>query len=195
MNKKNIAKLSGIGVILLAFTGSTAASDSAVADFSVQKTQNLNFEKHFNVIETSISVKKFSRGDYKIVTTQPWKKPEVASKRLSDRELIDILKSVGFSGQGLRMAWAIVQKESSSRPYAHNDNPATGDNSYGLFQINMFKSLEASRLKKYDLENNEELFDPITNAKIAYQISNGGKNWSAWTTFDTASKIVSSFPG
>jgi hypothetical protein len=29
----------------------------------------------------------------------------------------------------------------------------------------------------------EDLFDPATNAKVAYHMSNGGKNWSAWTTY------------
>jgi soluble lytic murein transglycosylase-like protein len=92
------------------------------------------------------------------------------------------------------MAWAVVQKESTSRPYAHNDNPVTGDNSYGLFQINMFRGLEASRLEKYNLDKNEDLFDPYTNAKIAFKISDGGRNWGAWTTYTKAKSILSQFP-
>jgi hypothetical protein len=63
---------------------------------------------------------------------------------------------------------------------AHNDNENTGDNSYGLFQINMIGSLGPDRLKKFDLDQNADLFDPVRNAEIAFFMSNGGKNWSSW---------------
>lgn len=99
---------------------------------------------------------------------------------LSKKELINILESVGFSGENLVVAWAIVMKESTGRPYAHNQNRKTGDNSYGLFQINMIDSLGPARRKQFGLSSNEELFDPYKNAKIAYKMSNGGENWSAW---------------
>jgi hypothetical protein len=44
----------------------------------------------------------------------------------------------------------------------------------------MIGSLGPARLKQFDLENNKDLFDPYTNAKIAFEMSNGGKDWSAW---------------
>jgi len=91
-----------------------------------------------------------------------------------------LLSSVGFEGDQLKQAWAVVMKESTGRPMAHNQNSKTGDNSYGLFQINMIGSLGPARLSQFGLSNNEELFDPLTNARIAYIISEGGKNWSAW---------------
>jgi hypothetical protein len=115
--------------------------------------------------------------------------------RLSDQELISVLKKAGFSGNGLKMAWAIVQKESTARPFAHNDNPSTGDNSYGLFQINMRGDMGPSRRDKYGLSSNDELFDPMTNAKIAFKMSNGGKAWGPWTTQKKALEILSQFPG
>jgi len=103
-----------------------------------------------------------------------------AKDRLSPQQLKDLLHSVGFRGQALRQAWGTAMKESTGRPMAHNQNSKTGDNSYGLFQINMIGSLGPSRLEKYNLESNEDLFDPLTNANIAYQMSDGGNNWSAW---------------
>lgn len=115
--------------------------------------------------------------------------------RLSDQELISVLKEAGFSGDGLRMAWAIVQKESTARPYAHNDNASTGDNSYGLFQINMRGSMGPDRREKYDLETNEDLFDPLTNATVAFKMSRSGTAWGAWTAYPLAQKIVHQFPG
>ena len=91
-----------------------------------------------------------------------------------------ILQEAGFEGKNLRMAWAVAMRESRGHHNSHNDNPATGDNSYGLFQINMLGSLGEQRRAKYGLEHNTDLFNPIRNAKIAYQMSNGGTNWSSW---------------
>jgi hypothetical protein len=102
------------------------------------------------------------------------------SKMLKPKELKNILELAGFDGENLKIAWAVVMKESTGRPYAHNQNRKTGDNSYGLFQINMIDSLGPARRKQFGLSSNEMLFDPLVNAKIAYQISNKGKDWSAW---------------
>jgi hypothetical protein len=102
------------------------------------------------------------------------------TRPLKPLQLKHLLSSVGFEGDQLKQAWAVVMKESTGRPMAHNQNSRTGDNSYGLFQINMIGKIGPARLEQYGLSNNEELFDPLTNARIAYIISEGGKNWSAW---------------
>lgn len=133
--------------------------------------------------------------DVKIVETMPQLKEHNANKQLSDSELISVLREAGFSGYGLKMAWAIVQKESTAHPFAHNDNAATGDNSYGLFQINMRGSMGPDRREKYDLSSNNDLFDPLTNAEVAFKMSRGGEAWGAWTTHRNAAQIVSQFPG
>jgi hypothetical protein len=114
----------------------------------------------------------------KIVKTE--KKEYAKNEQLSPKELRDMLSGVGFRGEALVQAWAVAMKESTGRPRSHNKNSDTGDNSYGLFQINMIGSLGPARLEKYGLESNKDLFDPVRNAKIAYQMSDGGKNWSAW---------------
>ena len=102
------------------------------------------------------------------------------SKMLSRKQLKNVLETAGFKGEALKVAWAVAMKESTGRPYSHNKNRETGDNSYGLFQINMIDSLGPARRKQFGLSSNEELFDPVRNAKIAYFMSNGGENWSAW---------------
>lgn len=194
-NKKNITKVGLIGVMLLGITEcSMIAAPAAIAEFTKPQTQTLKESKPLNILESVEQNKRFSRLDVEIVTTSPWMKPETQAIVLSDKELISILRSVGFTGSSLEMAWAIVQKESNSRPYAHNDNASTGDNSYGIFQINMRGAMGPERLKRYGLESNEDLFDPFTNATIAYKMSNGGQNWSAWTTYKKAKSIVSEFP-
>jgi hypothetical protein len=102
------------------------------------------------------------------------------NEQLSPKELKAILYEAGFRGKNLKEAWAVAMKESTGRPRSHNDNPNTGDYSHGLFQINMIGSLGPARLKQYKLDSNKDLFNPLTNAKIAFQMSNGGKNWSGW---------------
>lgn len=99
---------------------------------------------------------------------------------LSAEELVSVLKYVGFTGSYLKQAWAVAMKESTGNPKAHNKNSKTGDNSYGLFQINMIGSLGPARAEKYDLDSYDDLFDPYINAAIAHQMSKGGKNWGAW---------------
>ena len=71
-------------------------------------------------------------------------------------------------------------KESHGHALSHNTDERTLDNSYGLFQINMYGSLGANRREQFNLTSNDELFDPVVNAKIAYYMSNKGNNFSAW---------------
>ena len=100
--------------------------------------------------------------------------------KLTKTELVDLLHAVGFKGEALRHAWAIVMKESRGNPLSHNGNRDTGDNSFGLFQINMVDSLGQDRREKFSLEYNAQLLNPVVNAKIAYHMSNQGENWVAW---------------
>lgn len=99
---------------------------------------------------------------------------------LSDKQLLDLLKAVGFKGKGLRTAWAVAKAESNGRPFAFNGNVKTGDSSYGIFQINMLGSLGPDRKDKFDLDLNAELFSPVTNAEIAFYMTKGGIDWRAW---------------
>jgi hypothetical protein len=100
--------------------------------------------------------------------------------RLTKTELVDLLHAIGFKGEALRHAWAIVMKESRGNPLSHNGNRETGDNSFGLFQINMVDSLGQDRRDKFSLEYNAQLLNPVVNAEIAYHMSKQGKNWIAW---------------
>jgi len=100
---------------------------------------------------------------------------------LTDDELKHLLTLVGFKGSALKTAWAVAKKESNGRPKAHNQNPATGDNSYGVFQINMLGSLGEDRREKFSLLTNSDLFNPVKNAQIAFYMSNEGQDWSSWT--------------
>lgn len=114
---------------------------------------------------------------------------------LSDKDLVLVLKAVGFKGQDLKEAWAVAKKESNGRPLAFNGNTKTGDNSFGIFQINMISDLGPERREKFNLRTNSDLLNPVINAKVAYHMSNGGKNWSAWKGMTAKTKMwMKKFP-
>jgi len=99
---------------------------------------------------------------------------------LSDKDLYLLLKTVGFEGKALKMAWAVAKKESNGRPLAYNGNRNTGDHSYGIFQINMIGNLGTDRRDKFELKSNQDLLNPVINAQIAYHMTKGGEDWSSW---------------
>lgn len=123
--------------------------------------------------KTEVQLKKETLEKYSNTVYKP-------SEMLSDIELKELLAAVGFEGKALKTAWAIAKRESNGRPLAYNGNRNTGDSSYGIFQINMLGSLGTDRKEKFNLKSNVLLFDPTINAEIAYHMSNGGKNWTAW---------------
>ena len=114
---------------------------------------------------------------------------------LTNVELKKLLHAVGFRGQALVKAWSVAKKESNGRPLAFNGNLKTGDSSFGLFQINMLRDLGPERRAKFGLNFSAELLNPVLNAQIAYHMSNGGKNWSAWHGITPKTKVwMSRFP-
>ena len=82
------------------------------------------------------------------------------------------------------MARCIARHESTNRPWAVSP---TGD--YGLFQINartwfgrVAVWLGGPRGYRRFYVQRRWIFDPLYNAKVAYVISHGGRNWYPWTT-------------
>ena len=102
------------------------------------------------------------------------------STQLTDWQLKNLLSAVGFKGKHLIEAWAVAKKESNGRPLAFNGNAKTGDASFGIFQINMLRDLGPDRRKKFGLNYNADLLNPVLNAQVAYYMSNEGKDWSSW---------------
>ena len=106
------------------------------------------------------------------------------AKELTAKELVQLLAAVGFEGKSLKTAWAVAMRESRGHPTSHNTNAKTGDNSYGLFQINMIGSLGVDRLAKFQdkigITKMSDLFNPVANAKAAYYMTEGGTDWGSW---------------
>lgn len=102
---------------------------------------------------------------------------------LTASQIAQVAREGGFPESAIPTAVAVALAESSGDTNAHNTNRLTGDNSYGLWQINMLDKMGPERRKAFGLSSNNELFNPITNARAANRMSNGGKNWGPWSTY------------
>jgi hypothetical protein len=96
----------------------------------------------------------------------------------------DLIKKAGGTNEEARTLAAIAQAESSGNPRVHNLNARTGDNSYGLWQINMLGRMGPDRRAKFGLSSNEALFDPATNARVALAMSRAAHGYGDWSTFN-----------
>ena len=129
-----------------------------------------------------------STGNYTPPSTSGMKTSSTLGYQYSILQLVQLALSVGFKGNNAAIAAAIAFAESSG--WSANDTIKSGlykitdppETSYGLWQINMTGSEGPRKRTKYGLSSNEELYDPNTNAKIAYMMS-GGSNFSAWSAY------------
>ena len=110
----------------------------------------------------------------------------VGRGKLSAKQIADVARQAGIPEDKIPTMVAIAMAESGGNSEAHN--PKYPDNSFGLWQINMLDEpgyqLGAERRQKYGLSSNEELKDPLTNAKAAFDILNsqGLGAWSVYTS-------------
>lgn len=99
---------------------------------------------------------------------------------LTRTEVEGYARKAGFTGNDLNIAVAVAKAESGWNPNAHNSQPP--DDSYGLWQINMYQNLGPTRRKQFGISSNAALFDPATNAKAAHMVYQSS-GWKAWTTY------------
>jgi hypothetical protein len=161
-----------ISVLLISAFSTYVQGSSANQTSTVEKSQTK--QEIQNAIDKEIEAHKVKIRELRLKQFSEQKTP------FTDEELAQLLSAIGFEGKALKVAWAVVKKESSGRPLAFNGNTRTGDSSYGIFQINMIGGLGVDRRAKYDLNTNTDLFDPVVNAEIAFLMSNKGENWSSW---------------
>ena len=116
----------------------------------------------------------------------------IATGKLNIDEVLFLLREVGFPEEVMPQMLAIALAE--NEPLNANtitDVPRTGDLSYGIFQINMKGDLGPARRKMIGIKSNEELLDPLTNAKAAYAVwdearkfkNNKGDGLNAWSSY------------
>jgi hypothetical protein len=116
----------------------------------------------------------------------------IAPGILTLAQIMFLLREVGFPEEVVPKMLAIAKAENPTlNTSIVNNTPETGDLSYGLFQINMKGDLGPARREMFGIKSNEELFDPLTNAKAAYAVwkeasgfkKNKGDGLNAWSTY------------
>ena len=105
------------------------------------------------------------------------------SGRLSKEQVKTLALNSGFTDAESDIVVKIARGESSFNPKAHNDDSSTGDNSFGLMQINMLGNLGPARRKQFGIESNDALFDPQTNMNAAYQVYKERGSFEPWTVY------------
>ena len=103
------------------------------------------------------------------------------SKVYTKSEIAQMLRQAGFPESEIPTMTAITMAESGGRSDAFN--PRGQDLSYGLAQINMINKLGPERRLQFGLKSNEELYDPMTNLRVAKSIydQQGLNAWGAYT--------------
>ncbi len=107
-----------------------------------------------------------------ITTTAPVAATTAPGKALSATALDATLRRAGFSGDGLRTAWAVAMRESGAVPDIVSKPNGNGTLDHGLFQIN-----DVHRGSWIDFDR---LGQADYNASVAYRMSKGGTDFSAW---------------
>ena len=113
------------------------------------------------------------------------------------RDLELLARQAGFDSSISPTIAAISLAESGGNPRAHN--PRYPDDSYGLMQVNMLDEpgylLGTERRRRYGLQSNDQLFDPLTNMKAAKDIydSQGLGAWSVYTSGAYKNHLPESF--
>lgn len=109
--------------------------------------------------------------------------------KLTPTEIKNILVQAGIPEQHHDLMVAVAMAESSGDPNAIGDKKLVSDKwdeSIGLFQIRSLKNPSAfGEVDK--LRQKDKLFNPIFNAKAAYEISKKGRDWTPWTVFNNDS--------
>jgi hypothetical protein len=106
-----------------------------------------------------------------------------AGQVLTQDQIEDVLRQAGWPEEEISLMGADAFAESTGRTGVVNNNPATGDDSWGMLQVNMIGDIGPYRRQKYGLSSNEDLLDPVTNARVALDIrrSEGIQAWGAYT--------------
>lgn len=108
---------------------------------------------------------------------------------ISQSDLYSLALQAGLPADRARVAAAIAMAESGGDPNQHNNNAATGDNSYGLWQINMLGAMGPDRIRQFGITSNNDLFNPATNAHAMAILSKNGADFNDWSAFKSGSYL------
>jgi hypothetical protein len=141
--------LGGVLVLMMILSGSSLSIANATNEQVYAKSAPITAEATQPVVSTT--------------------KAEKPKKKECKNWLVRELRAVGFRGNNLREAWAIVMRESGGR-----EDAISATNDYGMFQFNR------AAWSGQDWWNSNKLLTREYNAKVAFRISRGGKTWYPW---------------
>jgi uncharacterized membrane protein len=116
----------------------------------------------------------------KIIRDTASAETNISQGNVSIEQLKQLATSAGFSSNEISTMASIAMAESGGNSRAHNKKRP--DNSYGLWQINMLDEMGPERRKQFGISTNEELFDPLTNARAA-KIIRDRQGFGAWSVY------------
>jgi hypothetical protein len=90
--------------------------------------------------------------------------------------IFELARNAGFPPVVAVTMTAIALRESGGDASLHNGNAASGDDSWGLWQINMLSPQVAALAKANGIVDEKQLLDPATNARIAHALWGGHNN-------------------
>jgi hypothetical protein len=109
---------------------------------------------------------------------------------LSEREIAQYAYAAGFRGERLAQAVAIAIAESNGKTDLRGDTDrvdAKWGPSVGLWQIRSLQPAQRDNYPhEYPLREPRGNLDPLTNARHAYTISQGGREWELWASYGGA---------
>lgn len=182
------------------FTGTLVVTAEAAERFTPSKAVQLGgvgpYDGVYLITDTSLTLDGASPATVSIATpVNPEPQPAGGtgaggvSAGGGSKKLRDLLAEVGFKGAHLNEAVGIVVAESGADAHAIGDThlvDAKWGPSVGIFQIrslrnpSAFSGNDALRIKS-------RLRDAHYNARVAFKISRGGADWSAWSTWNDGS--------
>jgi hypothetical protein len=98
------------------------------------------------------------------------------------KDLLKLGLSQGLAPEKAITMAAVALGESGGHPGSHNNNRSTGDNSYGLWQINMIDELGPERARALGIKDYNQLKDPNVNSRAMKMILNS-QGLNAWSVY------------
>lgn len=147
----------------------SSSGGGSISDL-VNQSQSTSLAAFFAAAKSGNATPENGVDERRAMSDNPTRAGATNNRRLSGAQVADFAYGAGFRGSDLVTAVAIAGRESSWMTGAHNPNRSTGDDSYGLMQINMIDSLEAYRLQLFGINDKQDLFDPSTNMRAAHKL-------------------------
>lgn len=100
---------------------------------------------------------------------------------LTSEQVAQILYQVGFRGDDLVYFTGIAMRETGNQPGTHgtNSDPSRLTGDLGLFGMNYINDTPGAKAA-VGYSSRADWFNPVVNAKLAYYVSKGGRDKSAW---------------